>query len=771
MVPYRHFARLALRRPLIILAVWTSLFAVSVPFADKLPGVLQDHGLVLENGMDSETRRLLEAEFGIPTDPVILLFEKQSEVPRRDFHAYISHTLDRLRDVKGLQYAVPPFGQDRMENGDYAYALLVFRQPAHEMAPAIAELRRRIARDESGAIAVKLTGKAVVQHDVNRLVRHDLGRAEAFGVPAAFLILLLAFGGAVSAMIPVITGLVCVSSAMAAMALIGRAVGLSVFVLNVIPMAGLALSIDFALLLVSRFREELGRRPVPEALAVTMATAGRTVVFSALCVLLGLGGMLFIRLPMFYTVALGAMIVLLLALAAALTLIPALLALCAERIRRESGSRRASGRSAFWRSLADAVMKRPVRMALLASAALAACFWPLANLEVAIPDASSLPRGTESRLAAEQFARHFEPPSVSQVYVIAETERPAPNLSDWNAALSLVRRLERDPAVLRVDSVFSGRMPDKNTPFSTYHGENAGNARKMRTEAPAENDAGLDHGSDRRLPANHNDTNGMRDRRMRTQDNGTHQMHESRIREHDDVTRWVRGNRMLISVTLRHAPGTKEAAQWMRERETGYGGLRLVYGGEAKYRQEVFDEIFGRIPYTLLFLFASNSIILLAAFRSVLIPLKTVLMNLLGICASFGILAAVFQESRFGLEPTAIAVMIPVFVFGLVFGISMDYGVFLLSRMQETYRVTGNNDAAVREGLANTSATITAAAAIMIAVTLPFAWGGVSGVKQLGIGIATSIFIDATLVRMILVPSLMKLFGRWNWWLPLGKTG
>lgn len=711
MVLVRKLSRIALRRPLAVLVVWTSLFAVSVPMAGQLPGVLKDHGLVLENGMDRETRRLLADEFGIPSDPLIMLFEKQKAVPQRDFHAFIAQTLARVRDVEGLRYVVPPFGQAHMENGDYAYALLVFRQPAHELAPVMAELKRLVPRDERGAIAVKLTGKPVVQHDVNRISRRDLGRAEAFGVPAAFFILLLAFGGAVSAMIPVLTGLVCVSSAMAIMAMLGRTMELSVFVLNVIPMAGLALSIDFALILVGRFREELGRRPVPQALAVTMSTAGRTVVFSTLCVLLGLGGVLFIRLPMFYTVAIGAIVVLLMALAAALTLIPALLVLCAERLRRESRSRRTSDPSPFWQALAAAVMKRPVRMCLLAAAVLAVCIRPLAQLEVAIPDASSLPSGTESRLAAEQFARHFSPPSVSQVYVIAETERPALQLSDWNAAWSLVRRLERDPAVLRVDSVFSA------VPFPK-----ARSAPSLPTSIGEESDG--------------------------------------------EIRKYVNGNRLLISVVLRHATDSAEAKEWIADREKTFAGLRLRYGGELQYRHEVFGEIYGRLPISLVFIFVSQFVVLLAAFRSLLIPFKTIVMNLLGIGASFGILTAVFQEGRFGLEATEIAVMIPVFVFGLVFGISMDYGLFLLSRISELYRQTGDNDRAVREGLARTGGMISFAAAIMIAVTLPFLRGGVSGVKQLGLGIASAIFIDATVVRMLLVPCLMKWLGRWNWWLP-----
>jgi RND superfamily putative drug exporter len=225
---------------------------------------------------------------------------------------------------------------------------------------------------------------------------------------------------------------------------------------------------------------------------------------------------------------------------------------------------------------------------------------------------------------------------------------------------------------------------------------------------------------------------------------------------------------MLIKVTIRGEPSSKEAMGWVENWGEQGQSSKMFYlvGGEAKIQQEVFDAVFDNLGYVFLFIFVSNFIMLFAAFRSVLIAFKTILMNLLSLGASFGILAWVFEGGRLGMEPGSIAIMIPVFIFGLVFGISMDYGVFLVSRMYELYRQTQNNELAVLTGLASGSKTITAAAAIMIAVTAPFAFGEVVGVKQLGVGIVAAIFIDATVVRMILVPALMSMLGNWNWWAP-----
>ena len=193
-------------------------------------------------------------------------------------------------------------------------------------------------------------------------------------------------------------------------------------------------------------------------------------------------------------------------------------------------------------------------------------------------------------------------------------------------------------------------------------------------------------------------------------------------------------------------------------------GLTTHFGGSIKFEQEIFDEIYEKAPYGLLLIIISTFFILMRAFRSILIPLKAILMNILSLGCTFGIVVWIFQQGHLGTQPSDIALILPVFVFTLVFGLSMDYEVFLISRIQEFYLETGDNTEATISGLTYTSKIITSAAAIMIVVTGAFAFTDVMPVKQLGVGIAIAIFIDATIVRMVLVPSLMKLLGDWNWW-------
>lgn len=645
--------------------------------AVKLPDALRGHGLTPE-GSYAQAQRVLAAKYRIPAEPVVVLFERPPSVPDLQFHRFIRMTLDRLRPVEGLESVVSPLDRDGLEDGSAAYALLSFRQPSYAMDPVVDELRRRLPEDER--MTVRLAGKSVVQADVNRASRQDLERAEAVGIPLAFVVLWFAFGGALAALLPLAAGVAAVTGAMGITYGLGAYahLELSVFVLNVIPMIGFALSIDFALLMVSRFREELRRRSVREALGATMRTSGRAVFFSAACVASGLCTVLLLDMPMFVSVAAGALVVLALSVLLVFTLLPALLVLTADKLSGRTGEAGMDSGARLRRRWARFVMRRPLRLALLSALLLACCVAPLRQMRLAVPDAASLPRSFDSRIASDAFARHFMPANESAVLLVAEGGSPA----------KLADRLRRDPLVKSVGKAIPAPI----------------------------------------------------------------------------------GGGFVLQVTLRAGDGTQEALDWVRNKENEWGkgrtdaGANILIGGEAKYRQEVLDALFGKLPLMLLVLLAANYIVLAFAFRSVLLPIKTIAMNVLGIGASFGLLAWLFEGGRFGLEAGDIAVMIPVYIFGLAFGMSMDYGVFLLSRIAETYRETHDNDRAVAEGLASTSRIITSAAAIMIAVTLPFAAADVAGVKQLGIGIAAAIALDATLIRLVLVPSLMKLLGRGNWW-------
>lgn len=707
----RKLANISIKYPKVIILIWLLFFIIFGFSAPKLPTVLKDHGLI-PDGESTIVQHTMSTDFHIPEDPVILVFEKKESVSDENFRWFIQKTLFQLKGIDGLTQMVSPLQREGMTNGNFAYALLAFKQKTYEMTPVLDEIQRRLPMNTE--ISVKLTGKSVVQTDVNRASQTDLIKAERIGIIAAFIILWLAFGGAISAMIPIIIGVIGVTGTMGIMYWMNTEVEWSNFVLNVIPMVGLALSIDFALMLVSRFREELERKPAEKALVITMETAGRAVLFSALSVLLGLMGILFIPLPMFFTITLGAMMVLTVSVLLSLTLVPALLYVLRPVILAENKSFYRLKKWNFWSVISLYVMRRPVHLGLLAAFLISICILPLNKMELVIPDATSLPKDYNSRLAFETYQTHFVSPTNSEVYIVAHGKTDSLKKDDWLNAYALIQRLESDPEVQKVDSVFSNlRMPPEQL-ASIF-------------QKPI-------------LKKNYKPF----------------------------LQHFVKGNKILIHVTVKGEPSSYNVMSWLRhwEQEGELSTIPFMLGGEPKYQQEVFDDVFQNIKYVLFFIIVSNYVVLFIAFRSVLVPLKTIVMNLLSLGASFGILVWVFKEGNFGIEPNKIAIMIPVFIFGLVFGISMDYGVFLVSRIFEEYKKTRDNNQAVLVGLSSISRIINSAAAIMISVTLPFAFGDVIGVKQLGIGIAAAIFIDATVIRMVLVPSLMKMMGKWNWWAP-----
>lgn len=697
-----RLAAFSIRHARRILFGWLFLASCAVWFALQLPQALGDHGLTTQ-GSSAQAKRMLADHFGLSDEPVVLVFERGGGADRQAFDAFIRHSLAEAARIEGVRVAASPLGGPGMERGRYAYALLSVPDSADGKREAVDRLRAAMPRQPG--FGVSLTGKPAVQEDVNRSSRHDLKTAEAVGVPVALALLAFTFGGLLPALIPILAGGLAVVIAMGALEVVGTSgpIELSVFVYNVVPMVGMAVCVDYALLMVGRYREEKAARfSDRDALATTLATSGRAVAVSAACVLLALAGTFWIRMPIFNSVAVGAMAVLVLSAAINLTLVPALLHLLGDRLipARTSGRPRRL-RGGLLARFTTVVLNRPLRSAAAALGLLFVCWLPLRDLQVAVPGPDSLPAGTESREAAAIVAERFRPAELSQAFFLIGAE---------------------------------GRG-----------GESGGGGRG---------------GEGRRGQASANDNSALA-AKIRFE-----LARDAKVMGAEAYPSLDGSGVYLLDVRLRGGADSPGVREWVRDRQRQYEALNVRIGGEPKYLQEVRDEIFGRAPYVLAFAALSNFAVLAWAFRSLLLPVKAVAMNLLSIGAALGIVAWLFEGGRWGLEATDVAIMIPVFLFGLTFGISMDYGVFLLSRIYERYKRDRNNDAAIREGLGASAAVITSAAAIMIAVTAPFALAGVSGVKQLGIGIAAALFLDATIVRLILVPSLMRLFGRWNWWSP-----
>lgn len=699
----RTFARFVTKYYKAIMIAWIALFIAMAVFAIRLPGLLAGDGF----RMDAEHEQVMEIaseKFDLPAETMFVVFDQVKEET-------IASTLADIEKLDLVSEIVSPLENEEQYSNDVSYAMLHFEKNGKDMSKVVTDIRDAIG-DKKGIV---LTGQSAITKDINSASQRDLMKAEAIGLPIAIIVLLFAFGSIMASMVPLIVGIATVVSTFGLLALVGGQMDLAIFVLNIVPMLGLALSIDFSLLFISRYREERLKSDVLEAVATTIRTAGRSVIFSAFCVFIGLGAMFLIKVEIFQNIALGGMIVVGMAVLSSVTLLPAMLIMLGDRLNKGRVLKVKENGSDRWRQFANAVIKRPVLITIAAFVLLGIAIIPVKNMDLTIPQIDSLPASYDTRASYELMNDTFGLEDQSNVYLIAERTGGWSDAEGLKAMKELEDELADDPLVDGLTTIF------------TASGVGSPEEWEQATQLP-----------------------------------------EMKAQLDPLLDSFVKDQQLLIPVTLQATGTSDEAQQWVRD-WSEQSDWNLLIGGQPKFNQEIFDEIFGNIVSVLLVILVSTFIILMIAFRSILIPLKAILMNIVGLSATFGILVYIFQYGHFGLHPGTIALIIPILVFSLVFGLSMDYEVFLISRMQEEYAKTLDNDHSTVEGLATTSKIITSAALIMIVLTGAFAFTDVMPVKQIGVGIAIAVAIDATIIRLLLVPSLMKLFGKWNWWMPFRK--
>ncbi len=552
------------------------------------------------------------------------------------------------------------------------------------------------AADGRDGFHVLTTGRATLSDDYKRIAERDMMRGESIGCVVALLILVVVFGTVVSALLPLLLAAAAIVAAMGLTGVVGHAWQLSFFVKNMITMMGLAVGIDYSLFFVSRYREERARgRDRAGAVAAAGATAGRTVFFSGMTVVLALSGLLLVPIGAFESLAVGAILVVLAAVAAALTLLPAVLSLLGDGIEKLKvpGLGRRRGGSNFWAQVVRLTTARPLLTVLVTTLLLLAAALPLKEIKSGSFGVASLPEGTQSREGYEILGRDFS-------YGFAAPAR-----------------------VVITGGIDSQAVQDATGRFMT--------ALEQR---------------------------------------GYPLLGPPLVDDARDLE--------LVQVVLPGDPKEEKAVAAVRELRQELvpaafegSGAEVLVGGAAARNLDYFDAVDSYMPVVIAFVLGLSFVLLTVVFRSVVLPLKAILMNLLSVGAAYGLMVLVFQEGvgagLFGFHQVeAVEAWIPLFLFALLFGLSMDYHVFLLSRIRERYGETGDNDEAVRYGLEHTAAIISGAALIMVVVFGSFASGDIVTFQQMGFGLAVAVLLDATVVRIVLVPAAMKLLGDLNWYLP-----
>jgi uncharacterized membrane protein YdfJ with MMPL/SSD domain len=539
---------------------------------------------------------------------------------------------------------------------------------------------------DAPGLRTQIAGGTAIQTDITERIGADIARAETMSMPVLIVLLLFVFGGAVAAGMPLLVGGIAVLGAFAATRALTYVTDISVFSINIITMLGMGLAIDYALFIVSRFREELAAgRSTAEAVERTMNTAGRTVAVSATTVAVALASLLLFPQVFLRSMGLGGVSAVLVAMLASLTVLPALLAVLGPRINAlkvRLPRRSAAPSTGAWERLARGVMRRPVLVIVGTLTILTVLALPFTRAQFGGPDERVLPPGEASRVATERLAADFPPGAGNTVKVLVSGV-------DQAAAAQFGETVKGLDGVTGVK--VSGTKGTSTVLAVAYDGSSASE------------------------------------------------------RARDIVT-------------------------GVRDLPAPAGGEVLVGGATAEL-VDLLDSLTGRLPWMALLVAVSTFVLLFLAFGSLVLPIKAILMNVVSIGASFGAVVWVFQDGHLsdflGFTPTGdLEATQLILMLAILFGLSTDYEVFLLSRVREEWDRTHDNVQAVAGGLQRTGRIITSAALLLVIVIGGFATGGISFIKMIGVGMIVAIVVDATLVRALLVPATMRLLGRANWWLP-----
>ncbi|HEY2992469.1 MAG TPA: MMPL family transporter [Methylomirabilota bacterium] len=598
------------------------------------------------------------------------------------------------------------------------------------MPPGLYDAIRGQVRSDT--LEVVAAGVAAMNHDFTQVARVDLRRSELVVLPLVLALLLLVFGSAVAAVLPLLVGLLSVAIGLAGTLLLGTVTPVSAYANNVVSMVGLGVAIDYSLFVVSRFREERLRYPPPEALARTLATAGRAIVFSGLTVGIGLTSLLLLRTDTISSMGVAGMIVVVAAVLYTLTFLPALLAILGPRVDalrvpfvHPERTARAEG---FWHRIAGFVMARPWPIVVPVVIVLVVLGLPLRNIRLGADDASTLPISTESRRGAELLRREFPGADTSTIVVAVRYRDGSPLAAERVSRLyDLSRWLATQPGVTRIDSIVD-LVP--------------GLTREQYQQIAA-------------VPATFRPP-GM-----------------------DVAFRQLVGEHVTILIAHTSLPpASDEARTLVRRIRADHPPMdaEVLLTGPTAFDLDFIQVVRDAAPAAIAFVVLATYVALFWLLRSALLPLKAVVMNLLSITASYGALVWIFQEGHLagwlGFTPAPIETPIPLIMFCILYGLSMDYEVLLLSRTHEEYLKSGDNARAVATSLAYTGRLITGAAAIMAGVFFGFGFvNSITMIKAMGVGMGLAVIVDATIVRALLVPATMRLLGRWNWWAPAALAG
>lgn len=650
-------------------------------------------------GPDAESTRVLgtlEDQFGQSPDSIVFLFDTDHPIDAAT-QAAIDRILAPLPGQAHITSVVTAWdgGNTGMisEDGTNTYAvahLLPGDLPTYE---ELDDIREVVSTDSAAAgLTVSFGGVPMLEQAISEASAEGVARAEMISIPVTLVILIIVFGSAVAAGLPLLVGVFSIVTTLAITMWLSTQGFQSFFATNIVSMLGLGFGIDYSLFMIKRFRDELRHRPIDEAIETTMATVGKAIFFAGITVMLGLSATHFFPIPVLHSMGQAGMIVTAMALIFGLSLLPAVLVLLGDRINRLSLRRNhdtaGASESVFWRRVAGSVMARPVLFLMGSLVGLLFLTIPLTSVDLYPGGPEMLPSSWEERDVATRLTTEFNGGGADSLLVMV-----------------------RIPGMDLESPEGTARLQGFSDEVGTLNGVS-------NIASPV-----------------------------------------------------ISGDVGLLSVSS-NLVSSNDRQNLVREiRALNPNGIDIQVGGTAAASVDTLDGITDGLWPALIFVAVGAYIILFLTFGSIFLPIKAIFMGGLSIAASLGVVVWVFQqghlETLLNFESVGSVVAItPILIACILFGLSMDYEVLMLSRIQEEYEKSGDNNSAVAMGLAETGQVITGAAAIMVVVFGGFMLADVVVIKSIGFGLSLAVILDATVVRGLLVPATMRLMGRWNWWAP-----
>jgi len=726
---FSQLGRFIYRFRVAFIVIWVLITALSVPFIPHVLTPFKSTGFVADRAESTLAQAYLNKNLSYTRDNrFIVIYDSPSlHATTKTFHKKIKHSLSGLKNFP-LPHEIiyPKDNTDQIsKNKHTAYAVILFKSTEPMSSDMLKQFKASIKTPKN--MKVCIGGERMFTEGINEQTQEDLYRADLVAAPVTTVVLILIFGTIVATLIPMCLGGGCALIILTSLYFLGHIFTLSIFTLNLALLLGLCLSLDYSLFIIFRFRDELKKQAsVLDAIAITFSTAGRAIFFSGLAVFISLSALLLFPINILFSIGVGGLVAVFIAVMMALTLLPAMLSVVHHRINRlaiRNIKPDKPNKRHLWRSLAEIVVNRPFSFFFLSLALLLVLGYSFLNVNFGISDFKIVPKHSESRQFFDEFEKNFPKTELSPILLIVSTDSGSILSARHISKLyDFTRKLEKNKKIQRVGSI----VTTKPRLFRRQYQE-------LYQSYTQRNSSGI-----KQLLAT---TTGKQFSLIR-----------------------------VISKYESDSSQTKALIKELRAMDPGKG-LTLQITGVPVQNLDVMHAITEVFPYAVLWVMALTYLILLMLLRSLFLPLKAIFMTILSLSACYGMLVFIFQEGHFhqllNFQPQGMLdVTLVIIIFCAIFGFSMDYEVFLLTRIQEHYKKTHDNKSSIVFGIDQSSRIITSAALIVICLCGSFMTADVLMVKEFGLGIAVAIAVDAFIIRTLLVPSTMVLLKDWNWYLP-----